>query len=110
MQVLRETGELWEVGVGHGAGWLAAMQIGAVRVVVQGTCADDGVGVVGSLGVFGGVTLQGGAVGIVGGGGAGGCRCGVGGGRGVGAAGLHGGPVGIGWCSDRVGVAGCGGV
>ena len=80
MQVLRETGELGKVGVGHGAGWLAAMQIRAVRVVVQGSGADDGVGVVGSLGVLGGVSLEGWAVGIIGGGGAGGCRCGVGGG------------------------------
>ena len=41
VKVLRETGELGKVRVGHGAGGLAAMKIGSVWVVVQGSGADD---------------------------------------------------------------------
>jgi hypothetical protein len=41
VKVLRETGELGKVRVGHGAGGLAAMKIGPVWVVVQGSGADD---------------------------------------------------------------------
>ena len=66
-----ETGELGEIGLVHGAGGLAVMEVGAAGIVVErANCGDSGDagGYAGTLCVCGGVAFEGGAVGIVGGG------------------------------------------
>jgi hypothetical protein len=35
VQILGDADELWKIGFGHGAGGLAAMEVGAVGVVVE---------------------------------------------------------------------------
>jgi hypothetical protein len=41
VEIRGEAGELGQIGLGHGAGRLAMMQIGAAGVVVQGCCPGD---------------------------------------------------------------------
>lgn len=66
VQILGDADELGKIFLGHGAGGLATMKVGTVGVVVERAGACDGVGVVRTLGFFGGVTLQGGTVRVVG--------------------------------------------
>jgi hypothetical protein len=57
-----------EFGLGHGAGGFAAMEIGAVGVVVEVAYEGDGVAVGGDvLGVFNGAVFKGGTISVVGG-------------------------------------------
>ena len=57
VQILGDAGELGKILFGYGAGGFAVMKVGTVRVVVERAGAGDGVGVVRSLGFFGGVAL-----------------------------------------------------
>lgn len=61
MEICGEAGELGEVGLGHGAGGLAVVKIGAIGVVIEGSRRGDGCDIACRVfclpGVFGGVAL-----------------------------------------------------